>query len=134
MLHYQMVIPQWLALDMSVRLRLKEIFNIPRSEGTSVVSGVVTCDGHTHADLRAITQEKINAFLGEESTDFYGSLEKVIEKVLNEQAAAEDAEAELHAKEQLELVKEQRKATLDAVHKLLEATAPLEEKKTKKAK
>jgi hypothetical protein len=62
--HPQVTIPQWLELPMPVRLRLKDIFNVPRSSGTEVHNQTVVSDGHTHKDLANITVEKMQEFLG----------------------------------------------------------------------
>lgn len=78
---------QWLALSMPVRMRLKEIFNIPRSQGTVVQDNVVLSDGHTHPDLARITIEAMKGFTGSSETEFFTLFEKVIEKIESEKVA-----------------------------------------------
>lgn len=78
----QLVIPQWLALPMEVRLKLKKIFNIPKSEGVNVVDGRVVSDGHTHPDLARISVPGMQSYLGSTSSDdFFALFEEVLHKV-----------------------------------------------------
>lgn len=80
----QMTVPQWLQLTMPVRLRMKEIFEIPRSTGTEIHNNVVFSDGHTHKDLANITIEKMQDFVGSSSEDFYELLNATTKKVMKE--------------------------------------------------
>lgn len=80
----QLVIPQWLALSMPVRLHLKKVFGIPRSEGTNVVDGRVVSDGHTHPDLAHITVPAMQAYVKSDEPDFYVLFSMVLTKAEGE--------------------------------------------------
>ncbi len=56
----------WLALPMPVRIKLRQLFNIPRSQGSLVEGNIVKSDGTTFKDLEAITVEKMQGYLGTE--------------------------------------------------------------------
>lgn len=62
---------QWLALPMEVRMKLKDLFGIPRSTGTVLQDNTVLSDGHTHADLSRISVEAMQEFVGKKEKDFY---------------------------------------------------------------
>lgn len=57
-------VQQWVSLSQEIRLKLVKIFEIPRSSATHVNNGVLETDGHTYNDLKAITTEKMNNYLG----------------------------------------------------------------------
>lgn len=80
----QITIPQWLELPMNVRLKLKKIFNIPKSTGCEVHNNIVVSDGHTHKDLAHVTLQKMQAYTGSTSTDFYELLNNTINIVYND--------------------------------------------------
>lgn len=98
----QVIIPQWLALPMPVRLHLKKVFGIPRSEGSNMVDGRVISDGHTHPDLARITPEAMEAYLGLERVEghipvFHELFAMTLEKAESELAPAPtNAEAGKH--------------------------------------
>lgn len=80
----QLTQTQWLALSAPVKARLKEIFAIPRSEGTHMVDNRVLSDGHNHRDLSLITIEKMQDYLGhprKEGEPFYDVFEQVLARV-----------------------------------------------------
>jgi hypothetical protein len=82
----QIVKPQWLQIPLETRVKLIEIFKIPRTEPTMTSGGtnsVVLSDGHSHKDLESITIEKMQKYLGSQLTDFFQLFDKVLEK-LNE--------------------------------------------------
>lgn len=88
----QLVIPQWLALSMPVRLRLKKIFSIPKSEGVNSIDGRVVSDGHTHPDLAHISLPAMEAYVGYTfDGDFFAAFETVLVKVEGEMAAEAEA-------------------------------------------
>lgn len=68
MIEYSLSVPEWLKLSADTRVKLAEIFQIPKSKGAMVEQqgegSVVRSDGHTHEDLQAITVEKMKTFLG----------------------------------------------------------------------
>ena len=84
----QLVIPQWLALPMPVRLHLKKIFGIPRSEGTNLVDGRVVSDGHNHYDLAHITVPAMQLYLDSDEADFHKLFAMTLEKAEGELAPA----------------------------------------------
>lgn len=84
----QVIIPVWLSLPMNVRLHLKKVFGIPRSEGTNVVDGHVVSDGHTHPDLARITIPAMQEYLASDETDFHTLFALTVDKVEAELAPA----------------------------------------------
>lgn len=85
----QVQVHDWLALPMQTRIKLREIFHIPRSKGSLVEGNVVKSDGTTHDDLKAITIEKMMAYIdlpaleGREPQDFVTLFNGVIEKIVD---------------------------------------------------
>lgn len=75
-----MTTTQWLGLSMPLRMKLKEVFVIPRSSGTHVQDNTIISDGHTHGDLAHITVEKMQTYLHSEETDFFELLNASINK------------------------------------------------------
>ncbi len=74
---------------METRIQLRDIFHIPKSQGSWVENNVVRSDGHTHTDLEAITVEKMQAYLGSgftSETDFVELFNACVEKVEGERA------------------------------------------------
>lgn len=72
---------EWLKLPMEVRVKLREIFNIPKSEGARVVNNTVESDGHTFRDLQALTVEKMQSYLDSKEDDFVKLFDEVLAKV-----------------------------------------------------
>lgn len=72
---------EWLKLPMEVRVKLREIFNIPKSEGARVVNNTVESDGHTFRDLQALTVEKMQSYLDSKGDDFVKLFDEVLAKV-----------------------------------------------------
>lgn len=69
-------VAQWLSLPLDVRLKLVEIFQIPRSEGAHVQIGgpestFATSDGRSIKDISLITVEKMQSYLHSTESDFY---------------------------------------------------------------
>lgn len=80
----QVSVHDWLVLPMSVRIKLREFFNIPKSTGTLVEGNIVKSDGTTYQDLQAITVPKMQEYLGESYvniTDFVLLFNAVVEKI-----------------------------------------------------
>ena len=71
MLNAQLTTPQWLSLPISTRMRLVQIFNIPRSQGSLVQDNKVMSDGYTHNDLMHISVEKMQKLLDSDEKDFF---------------------------------------------------------------
>jgi len=74
----------WVSLPQDVRGKLRSLFNIPRSANVVVTDGRVETDGTTHEDLKALTTEKMQKYLGDTSTDFHKLFDKVVAKVIEE--------------------------------------------------
>lgn len=75
----------WLALPIETRVKLAIMFGISKT-GRTVVDyradgAVVTQDGYTPDDLRALTVEKMQEKLMTEETDFYALVETVVENI-----------------------------------------------------
>lgn len=85
----QVNVHDWLQLPMETRVKIREMFKVPKSEGAWVENGMVRSDGTTYKDLQAITPEKMQAFLGSEETDFVKLFHATTAKV------QEDLDAEL---------------------------------------
>ncbi len=80
----QVSVHDWLALPMLTRVKLREIFSIPKSTGSLVEGNVVKSDGTTFTDLKAITVEKMQAYLDHTEVDdfvklFNGCVDKIAE-------------------------------------------------------
>lgn len=86
--NYQLTVPFWLELPADTKARLKEIFQIPKSAGASFMQvggkGILTSDGHTHADLAHITKAKMAAYLGQPEADFFSMFDEVLLKIEEE--------------------------------------------------
>ena len=63
---------QWLPLSKEVKDVLIKEFSIGRSGVTEVRDQSVVSDGYTTEDLRAITQEKMNKYIGSEENFMRG--------------------------------------------------------------
>ncbi len=90
----QVSVQDWLAVPMPVRIKLREIFGIPKSQGSLVEGGIVKSDGTTYEDLKAITVEKMQAYLGAGSPtdDFVILFHATIEKIEEQDKELEPAE------------------------------------------
>lgn len=74
---------------MEVRSQLKQVFGIPRSEGTRIEDNRVMSDGHTHRDLSVVTVERMQEYLkNPKQSDFFKLFEQVLSKVEEEQFIA----------------------------------------------
>ncbi len=133
MIQFQITVPQWLNLDQSIRARLITLFKIPRSEGTSVIQGShgtqIMSDGHTNEDLAVLTLERMNEYLERESSDYFGTLNEVIEKVLLEEEDFKREELDKRQEDDLASLEKRRLDTLEAVAKLLNVSVLPEKKR-----
>lgn len=75
---------EWLKVPMEIRVKLKEVFNIPRSKGTVIEDNRVMSDGHTIEDLQAVTIEKMQNYLDSEETDFVQLFNKCVQRIEDE--------------------------------------------------
>lgn len=88
-MNIQLSIHDWLELPMEVRVRLRQVFSIPRSEGSRVVDNKVESDGTTYKDLGVVTIEAMRKYLGVPDTeatelDFKSLFEASVFKVKEE--------------------------------------------------
>lgn len=66
---FERIYPQnWVELSQQVRVHLAKVFDIPRSGISEVRDMTLVSDGHTNEDLKAITLEKMNEYIGSEET------------------------------------------------------------------
>lgn len=66
---YNNVPPQlWMLLDKQIRNHLVKVFEIPRTGITEIINQDVVRDGFSFDDLKAITLEKMTAYIGSEET------------------------------------------------------------------
>ena len=77
----------WVSLTNEVRCKIRSLFSIPRSSSTVVNDGVLETDGTTNEDLKHLTIEKMQVYLGDTQTDFHKLFDKVIAKVNDELSA-----------------------------------------------
>jgi len=78
MLNAQLTVPQWLSLPISTRMRLVQLFHIPRSQGSLVQDNKVMSDGYTHNDLMHISVEKMQKLLDSDEKDFFKLFSDII--------------------------------------------------------
>ncbi len=75
----------WMNLPVETRQKLATVFGISKTGKTMVeyrASGnVVTSDGYTPDDLRAVTIEKLQTILKTEEVDFYALIETAVENI-----------------------------------------------------
>lgn len=75
----------WLKLPKEIRDKLVVLFHIKRTGSTVVDYGpagnTVVSDGYKPADIEAITLEKMQALLDNDSTNFFELLEQVIAQI-----------------------------------------------------
>lgn len=91
----QVSVHDWLELPMPVRIKMKQIFNVPQSKGSLVEGNVVKSDGHTYEDLKAITVEKMLAYLDSKdsgTTDFVTLFNACVDKIKEEDKELEPVE------------------------------------------
>lgn len=74
----------WVSLSNEMRLRIRNIFNIPRSGHVIVNDGQIETDGTTPQDFASLTVEKMQEYLGDKSDDFYKLFDKVLARVQDE--------------------------------------------------
>lgn len=62
---YSNVPPQlWMQLDPKIRAELVSVFNIPRTGITEIRDQTLISDGYSIEDLKVITLEKMNEYIG----------------------------------------------------------------------
>ncbi len=89
-------VSDWLQLSMRTRVKLREVFGIPKSRGSNVEMGqgptMVKSDGTTEQDLQHITIEKMQAFVENTESDYVTLFNASVEKI-------EEADKELEPQE-----------------------------------
>ena len=80
----QLNVNDWLKLPIDTRLKLRELFDIPKSEGVILEDGIVKSDGTTYEDLQAITVEKMRLHLDSEDPDFVSLFHEVVARIEDE--------------------------------------------------
>ncbi len=81
MLNAQLNTVQWVSLPINIRMRLVQLFHIPRSSGSLVQDNKVVSDGYTHDDLARITVEKMQALLDSDEKDFFKLFQMVTDSL-----------------------------------------------------
>lgn len=80
----------WLALPAETRVKMVNLFGIPRTGEVIVQTGgivggnigsIVKQDGHSAADLYAITVEKMQKLLDTDDVDFYKMFNHIVENI-----------------------------------------------------
>lgn len=74
----------WVSLPNEVRYKIRSVFDIPRSSNVMVYDGIIETDGTTYEDIKALTTEKMQKYLGDSSTDFHKLFDKVVARVTEE--------------------------------------------------
>ena len=81
-------VPQWVSLKQETRNKLREIFKVPKSTHTEIVTDQygkanVLCDGSTNVDLQVITTERLVDYLGGAAVNetIYDLFKRAVEKV-----------------------------------------------------
>ncbi len=85
----------WLKLPMDTRIKLREIFNIPKSQGVVLEDNVVKSDGTTYEDLQAVTVEAMQEFLSSTEQDFVELFHNVIGRLDDEVEASIDEDNDI---------------------------------------
>ncbi len=80
----QLSVHEWLKLPMDIRQKLRENFNIPKSQGVLVEDNEVKSDGTTYKDLGSITVEKMQTHLEREDSDFVSLFNEVVARLEDE--------------------------------------------------
>src|ERR1700722_15985170 len=103
---HQLTSPVWLSLAKEVRAKMVTMFGLKRTGRIAFTQvngkGELTSDGYTHADLSAITLERMREFVSiPEGMDFWKAfevllafVEKEVEATAPKAAKPEDVEAE----------------------------------------
>src|ERR1051326_8294804 len=74
---------EWLQMPKEARDLFIKWFNIPRSGGSIVVNNEVVSDGHTIADLSAVSLQSLQAFLHTDETHWDKLLQLTINQMEN---------------------------------------------------
>lgn len=92
----------WLGLNGDTRAQLKKIFEIVQSRGCVIDDNKIISDGCTDNDLKAITLEKLQSFLGTTQGDLFSLFSAVVNRIERPNEVKEIREnAQKEAKEYL---------------------------------
>lgn len=69
----------WVSLPTDVRMRVRNLFDIPRSSNVMVNDGRLDTDGTTPEDFKSLTIDKMQLFTGEKSDDFHMLFNRTLE-------------------------------------------------------
>ena len=72
---------KWLELPWDTRLKISQVFEIPKRGGTIVEGHRVVTDGFRDDDLALLTIERLQAYLHCDSTDFYALFDELAYKL-----------------------------------------------------
>lgn len=72
---------QWMLLDIQVKQKLISVFGIVKSGYSEIRDNIVVTDGYTQEDLKKITLEAMNVYIGSEETSFLRAWEITLSKV-----------------------------------------------------
>lgn len=90
----------WLSLSIPLRQKLALIFDIPKRAGSHIIDGKIASDGYAPEDLaRCVTLEKLQAYVGEKSTNFYELFDKAVLKAEGKEEIKNDGTQEISTKE-----------------------------------
>ncbi len=85
--------PVWLNLNIQTKLKLAEMFSIPRRGTVETINGFgMVQDGFVHSDLAVITRESMQEKGIKFDEDFYKMFKALVESVENPQTNAETIE------------------------------------------
>ncbi len=85
---------EWLKLPWETRMKMSEIFSIPKSASTVVIDNQVVSDGYTEENLSVITADRLRDFTGLDTDDFYKLFYAAIDRVEGKQTNEENAKTE----------------------------------------
>lgn len=72
---------QWMLLDIPTKQKLVAVFGINKSGFSEVRDSIVVTDGYTQEDLKVITLEKMNEYIGSEEATFLRAWEITLSKI-----------------------------------------------------
>lgn len=72
---------QWMLLEIPVKQKLSSVFGVIKSGAAEIRDNYVVTDGYTQEDVKAITLEKMNAYIGSEEATFLRAWEITLSKV-----------------------------------------------------
>ena len=95
---------QWIHQPKAVRVHLAKVFNIPHSGVTEIRDQEVVSDGYTMGDLKSISLEKMNEYIG--SVETFGRAWEITLSKVNFELNPAPTEVKRHVSEPDEKKKE----------------------------